>query len=483
MSGEGRVVCVGGPRAGTHTHTHTRGAREGWGFHSPHLHHFFFSSLDLIVAGTAHAVLMIEGYCDFLPEATMAAAVEVGAAAVATVAAGVDAWADAVGERPKRADRALPDPALLVAVSAAAGPALKAAYASPRGKADLSAAVAKAKAAAAAAVGLVLGQPGAAPAAAPGEVSSDDDEGASTTTPPPSYPSFSAAFKAIRSLAMRAAILDGGLRADGRRVDEVRPIASRAGLLPRTHGSALFTRGETQAVAVATLGPTTDGQRVDGMAEDDGSALRRFYLQYFFPPSSVGETGRMGGPGRREIGHGTLAERALAPSVPSETDFPYTVRVESTITESNGSSSMASVCGGCLAMLDAGVPLKRPIAGVAMGLILEKGGQGGQEPRSVVLTDILGSEDALGDMDFKVAGDADGITAFQMDIKVREEGSSFFFLLRRLSFSIPHPPHLLPFFIHVGRRHHPAHHPPGLVRRRRRPPPHPGHHGGVRPAP
>ena len=173
----------------------------------------------------------------------------------------------------------------------------------------------------------------------------------------------------------------------------------------------MFTRGETQAIAVTTLGCKESAQRVDSMGSEQDED-RRFYLQYFFPPSSVGETGRIGAPGRREIGHGNLAERALAPIVPAERAFPYTIRVESTITESNGSSSMASVCGGCLSMMDAGVPIDRMVAGVAMGLILEPDGS------FVVLTDILGSEDALGDMDFKVAGDDNGVTAFQMDIKV-----------------------------------------------------------------
>ncbi len=433
---------------------------------------------------------MMEGYCDFLSDETMAAAVEAGAAAVATVAAGVDAWAEAVGARPKREDRILPDPALLESVRAAAGPALVAAYSAPLGKATLSAAVSAAKTDAAAAVGVVVA--GAATPAAPAFVSQSDDESPPPSLPP-SYATFSSAFKAVQSSIMRAAILDGAPRSDGRAVDEVRPIGSRAGLLPRAHGSALFTRGETQALAVATLGPTSDAQRVDGMTEED--VTRRFYLQYFFPPSSVGETGRMGGPGRREIGHGALAERALAPSVPPEADFPYTIRVESTITESNGSSSMASVCGGCLAMLDAGVPLKRPIAGVAMGLILEPGvdGSSSSPPRSVVLTDILGSEDALGDMDFKVAGDADGITAFQMDIKVkRMEKETNKKRDTRPDFTLPifcSPllfSHLFsPVFslcVHTGRGHHPAHHPPGPGRGRPGPAPHPGHHGGVRPA-
>ncbi len=180
------------------------------------------------------------------------------------------------------------------------------------------------------------------------------------------------------------------------------------GILPRTHGSALFTRGETQALAVCTLGGETMAQRGEDL---NGELNSRFYLQYSFPPFSVGEVGRMGSAGRREIGHGKLAERALSMTLPSAENFPYVIRLESNITESNGSSSMASVCGGCLALMEAGVPIKHPIAGIAMGLILE-----GEE--FVILSDILGSEDALGDMDFKVAGDERGITAFQLDIKV-----------------------------------------------------------------
>jgi polyribonucleotide nucleotidyltransferase len=178
--------------------------------------------------------------------------------------------------------------------------------------------------------------------------------------------------------------------------------------LPRTHGSSVFTRGETQALCVTTLGGETMAQRYESL---DGEGGRRFYLQYFFPPSSVGEVGRFGAPGRREIGHGKLAERALAATLPVRESFPYVVRIESNITESNGSSSMASVCGGCLSMMDAGIPIKHPIAGIAMGLILEG-------DRYAILSDILGAEDALGDMDFKVAGNDTGITAFQLDIKI-----------------------------------------------------------------
>lgn len=216
------------------------------------------------------------------------------------------------------------------------------------------------------------------------------------------------AYKALQSSLMRKMVLDEGRRLDGRGLKEIRPIHIEQSFLPRTHGSSLFTRGETQSLAVCTLGGETSAQRYEDL---NGDHLSRFYLQYFFPPFSVGEVGRMGAPGRREIGHGKLAERALLATLPSQESFPYVIRIESNITESNGSSSMASVCGGCLAIMDAGVPIKRPVSGIAMGLILE-----GEQ--FAVLSDILGAEDALGDMDFKVTGDGEGITAFQMDIKV-----------------------------------------------------------------
>ena len=215
-------------------------------------------------------------------------------------------------------------------------------------------------------------------------------------------------FKECEADVVRRDILETGKRIDGRAVDKVRPIVSEVSVLPRTHGSALFTRGETQALVVATLGTGDDEQFIDAL---EGTYKEAFLLHYNFPPYSVGETGRMNAPGRREIGHGKLAWRAIRPMLPSKEDFPYTVRLVSEITESNGSSSMASVCGASLALMDAGVPLKKPVSGIAMGLILEKDG-------FAVLSDILGDEDHLGDMDFKVAGTADGITSLQMDIKI-----------------------------------------------------------------
>ncbi|MXP25541.1 polyribonucleotide nucleotidyltransferase [Altererythrobacter indicus] len=214
--------------------------------------------------------------------------------------------------------------------------------------------------------------------------------------------------KKLEAEIVRTAILKDGARIDGRKVNEVRPIEAMVGFLPRTHGSALFTRGETQAICTTTLGTKEAEQMIDGL---DGLTYSNFMLHYNFPPYSVGEVGRFGAPGRREIGHGKLAWRALHPVLPSREDFPYTIRILSDITESNGSSSMATVCGGCLSMMDAGVPIERPVSGIAMGLILE-----GDE--FAVLSDILGDEDHLGDMDFKVAGTEAGITTMQMDIKV-----------------------------------------------------------------
>lgn len=214
----------------------------------------------------------------------------------------------------------------------------------------------------------------------------------------------------VEKMVFRESLVKTHQRLDGRQLDEIRPIDIECGVLPQAHGSAIFTRGETQALVVATLGSKMDSQMLESI---DGNSNKTFMLQYNFPPYSVGEVGRMGAPGRREIGHGALAERALSKIVPSGEDFPYTIRVVSEIMESNGSSSMASVCGGTLAMMDAGLQIKAPVAGIAMGLVMEEDGD------YVILTDIMGLEDHLGDMDFKVAGTADGITALQMDIKIK----------------------------------------------------------------
>ncbi|MCA1927185.1 MAG: polyribonucleotide nucleotidyltransferase [Calditerrivibrio sp.] len=219
---------------------------------------------------------------------------------------------------------------------------------------------------------------------------------------------FSEAYHEAEKKIFRDITLDSKIRVDGRKYDEIRPIDIEVGLLPRAHGSSLFTRGETQALVSVTLGTKMDSQMVDDI---EGSSSKRFMLHYNFPPFSVGEVGRMGAPGRREVGHGALAERAISYIVPDESSFPYTIRVVSEILESNGSSSMATVCGGCLSLMDAGVPVKDVVAGIAMGLIYENG-------KYAILSDIMGIEDHLGDMDFKVAGTKTGITALQMDIKI-----------------------------------------------------------------
>jgi polyribonucleotide nucleotidyltransferase len=224
----------------------------------------------------------------------------------------------------------------------------------------------------------------------------------------------SQAFDYLQKKAFRVSILDKGVRVDGRGLDDVRMLSAEVGLLPRSHGSALFARGETQALCLATLATTEEAQDLDGYT--GGETSKSFILHYNFPPFSVGETGRTGSPGRREIGHGALAERSIAAVVPSQQDFPYAIRVSSEIMESNGSTSMASVCAGCLALMDAGVPLKKPVAGISAGLVTEF--EGDNLKRYKMLTDIIGSEDHFGDMDWKLCGTREGLTGFQLDLKL-----------------------------------------------------------------
>ncbi|WP_126978980.1 polyribonucleotide nucleotidyltransferase [Frigidibacter oleivorans] len=335
--------------------------------------------LDLVIAGTKDAVMMVESEAYELTEEEMLGAVKFGHEAMQPVIDLIIDFAEDCAKEPF--DFSPPDySALLSRVKAAGEDRMRAAYAI-RDKAARHDAIVEAKAAIKAAL--------------------TEEELAN--------PNLGPALKSLESGILRGDIINGGARIDGRDTRTVRPIVSEVGVLPRTHGSALFTRGETQALVVTTLGTGDDEQIIDAL---HGNSRSNFLLHYNFPPYSVGEVGRVGSPGRREIGHGKLAWRALQAVLPAPTDFPYTIRVVSEITESNGSSSMASVCGGSLAMMDAGVPLKAPVAGVAMGLILEDDG------RWAVLTDILGDEDHLGDMDFKVAGTEAGITSLQMDIKV-----------------------------------------------------------------
>ncbi|BBI16804.1 Polyribonucleotide nucleotidyltransferase [Neochlamydia sp. TUME1] len=341
------------------------------------------SKLDLMLAGTEDAILMIEGHCDFLTEDQLMEAIEVGHNSIKIICQALLNWQKEIGkEKNLTTLRSLPTE-LIGEVEKLATPLLEPALRSNL-KQDREE---KLNAMRKAVVDTLLPE---------GE------------EPKYSVNQVNAALKDLQSKYMRKMILEENIRSDGRDSKQIRSIDIEQGLLPRTHGSSLFTRGETQAVGVCTLGGEAMSQRYEDLDEESS---RRFYLQYFFPPFSVGEVGRIGAPGRREIGHGKLAERALSAIIPARDIFPYTMRLESTITESNGSSSMATVCAGCLSMMDAGVPIKRPIAGIAMGLILEEG-------RYKILSDILGIEDALGDMDFKIAGDQHGITAFQMDIKV-----------------------------------------------------------------
>ncbi|MFY9657269.1 MAG: polyribonucleotide nucleotidyltransferase, partial [Methylocystis sp.] len=340
------------------------------------------SSLDLIVAGTADAVLMVESEAKELSEDTMLKAVMAGHRSFQPVIEAIIRLAERAAKEPR--DFLAPDKeAVFAAVDKIAEKELRDAY-KITVKQQRYAAVDAVKKKVLAAL---------APEGAEAKFSKEQiDE----------------AFHDLQAKVVRWNILDDGVRIDGRDVKTVRPIVSEVGILPRTHGSALFTRGETQALVVATLGTGEDEQFVDSL---DGTYKERFLLHYNFPPYSVGETGRMGSPGRREIGHGKLAWRAIRPVLPAPAEFPYTLRLVSEITESNGSSSMATVCGSSLALMDAGVPIKRPTAGIAMGLILEG-------ERFAVLSDILGDEDHLGDMDFKVAGTSEGVTSLQMDIKI-----------------------------------------------------------------
>jgi len=341
------------------------------------------SKLDLLLAGSEDAILMIEGYADFLSEERILASIEEGHKAIKIICGKLNEWQKQIGKTKNRDTiRTLPkelEKELEKTYSASLSEAFKI----------------KEKLARENAVAEVKRKVEEAYFA-------KDKEAVYTAT------EVFSTLKKVQADIMRRMILKDKIRLDGRACDQIRHISVEQSLLPRTHGSSLFTRGETQSLAVTTLGGETMAVRYEDL---DGDGHRKFYLQYSFPPFSVGEVGRVGAPGRREVGHGKLAERALLATMPSQEEFPYVVRVESNITESNGSSSMASVCGGCLSMMDAGVPIKHPIAGIAMGLILE-----GSE--YAILSDILGAEDALGDMDFKVTGGEHGVTAFQLDIKI-----------------------------------------------------------------
>ncbi|WP_018148550.1 polyribonucleotide nucleotidyltransferase [Henriciella marina] len=341
------------------------------------------SELDLVVAGTTDAVMMVESEAKELAEDVMLGAVMAGHEAMQPVIDAIIKLAEKSAKEPFEFE-AEDLSAELKKIQDLVGSDLSAAY-------QITDKLSRQEA-----VG------GAREKAAEALVATEDKpDGMSEGV-------FKSAFKKAEASVVRGDIIKTGKRIDGRSLDQVRPIVAEAGFLPRTHGSALFTRGETQSICVATLGTSDDEQFIDGLG---GTHKEKFMLHYNFPPYSVGETGRMGGAGRREIGHGKLAWRALRAVLPKPEEFPYTIRLVSEITESNGSSSMATVCGGALAMMDAGVPITRPVSGIAMGLIKEADGV-------AVLSDILGDEDHLGDMDFKVAGTEKGVTSLQMDIKI-----------------------------------------------------------------
>jgi polyribonucleotide nucleotidyltransferase len=358
------------------------GYKDGEYILNPSISQLVDSDLDLVVAGTDKAVLMVESEANRLSEEVMLGSVVYGHEQLQTVVQAIKEFSAEVNTTPW--EWAAPDVDLSLAdlVSNQSTAAITEAYAI----ADKLDRQDKLSAVRSSAVAALV----------------SDAEGS------PSESAVRETFGKLEKKIVRDRIISGERRIDGRDTRTVRPIAIRTGLLPRTHGSALFTRGETQAIVVTTLGTGRDAQIIDAI---EGTRKENFMMHYNFPPSSVGECGRVGTPKRREIGHGRLAKRGVQAVMPSVDDFPYVIRVVAEITESNGSSSMASVCGASLSMMDAGVPLKSPVAGIAMGLIKEDAG-------FAVLSDILGDEDHLGDMDFKVAGTTDGITALQMDIKI-----------------------------------------------------------------
>jgi polyribonucleotide nucleotidyltransferase len=349
---------------------------------NPDLDQLERSELHLVVAGTADAVMMVEAGASGLPEATMLAAIELAHAEIRKIVAKINELRALSGNKPKRtvATEQIA-PALTSQVKALVAQDIREAIMIPN------------KSARQERLDLILKD-------AIDKLKNPDD--------PNRERHVKIIFHGLEYTEVRNMILEKGSRADGRGPADIRPITCEVGVLPRTHGSALFTRGETQSLAVVTLGTTDDEQRIDAL---EGEYTRTFMLHYNFPPFSVGEARPLRSPGRREVGHGALAERALKPVIPGKDAFPYTLRIVSDILESNGSSSMATVCGGTLAMMDAGVPIKEPVAGIAMGLIKE-------EDRVMILSDILGLEDHLGDMDFKVCGTKSGVTALQMDIKI-----------------------------------------------------------------
>ncbi len=345
------------------------------------------SDLDLVYVGTENDVIMIEGEAHELPEADFVAALHFAHEQASHLIKAQKELAAAAGKEKRVAPLFVVADELLEIAYSVAGDRIESALYTPSK-------VARGKA-----VGALKDEVSAAILAKFPEATKFE---------------ISQAFDYLQKKAFRISILDKGVRCDGRDNNTIRQLSAETGLLPRSHGSALFQRGETQALCLATLAPADEAQELDGYT--GGETTKRFILHYNFPPFSVGETGRTGSPGRREIGHGALAERSIAPVIPDVSDFPYAIRVSSEVMESNGSTSMASVCAGVLSLMDAGVPIKRPVAGISCGLVTEYSGD--QLSRYTMLTDIIGSEDHFGDMDFKLCGTDSGITGFQLDLKL-----------------------------------------------------------------
>lgn len=346
------------------------------------------SDLDLVYVGDGEQVIMIEGAANELPEADFIKALDIARDAVRIIIEAQRELVAKIGKQKREVPLLSVDETLLEIAYQVAGDRIESAlYTSGK--------VARGKAVGALKEEVRLAVLEKYPEATPFEISQ--------------------AFDYLQKKAFRVSILDRQQRCDGRGLKELRVLGSETSLLPRTHGSALFQRGETQAIALTTLGTMDEGQTID--AYGGGETSKRFILHYNFPPFSVGETGRFGGQNRREIGHGALAERSIFPVIPAESEFPYAIRVTSEVMESNGSTSMATVCAGVLALMDAGVPLKRPVAGISVGLVTENN-EAGKLARYAMLTDIIGSEDHFGDMDFKLCGTSEGITGFQLDLKL-----------------------------------------------------------------
>ena len=358
---------------------------------NPTIEQMYSSSLDLIYVGTKKDMLMIEGSADQLPEEEFIKALEFGHQAIQPVIAAIEELQKLAG----KTKSTFP----LVGATPAARAIIERVVPTER---IVAAIFGKEKAARSAGVKALKEEAKAALVAELGADKFTDVD-------------LNVVFEDLQYKAYRKNVLEKGVRADGRGQRDLRPLNASVGVLPRVHGSATFQRGDTQNIALTTLGPTKDAQELDGLT--GGAKSKSFILHYNFPPFSVGETGRFGAPGRREVGHGALAERSLVPVLPPEDAFPYSIRVVSEIMSSNGSTSMASICGGCLSLMDAGVPITAPVAGISCGLMTQSDANGGIE-KWVTITDILGEEDHFGDMDFKLAGTTKGITGFQLDLKI-----------------------------------------------------------------